>query len=173
MMKESVTLRITKNSEPVFNQVSKVAKIKSENFTATLLELVKIGLKYYEKGYRLVEDEVIQLPNKKRTIYSTYNEVVESTYSSLAGSIADIQRFEESKKNPDQKQIKYYTLIGKSLWQEKRFFNTFSDKEIREKAEVLGPILKSIRLVDDYKVKEQIIRDNKAYFDELIKKTGV
>lgn len=108
---------------------------------------------------------------KDRTVYSVFNEVAETLYSSLAGAIVDLGRYEESKPAPNQGTLKYYDQICKALWAEKFDFWKFSDAEIKATAEKLSPILKAIK---GDKVQDQlVIENNRAYFDYLIKKAAV
>lgn len=108
---------------------------------------------------------------KDRTIYSVFNEVVETLYSSLAGAIVDLGRYEESKSAPNQDTLKYYNQICKALWSEKYDFYKFSDAEIKSTADKLSPILKAIK--GDKPQDQLVIEKNKNYFDYLIKKTAV
>jgi hypothetical protein len=170
---ENITLRVTKKSISVINQIDKIAQAKAENFGATMLDCLKIGLKFYEDGYRVVEDELVKLPSKTRSVYSIDNEVAESLYSSLAGLLADMGRCGKEKSSPDKHKLDYYELIRGALWNEKRKFYTFSDEEISSKAAALAPILKSMVIADDYETRSNIVADNHKYFDELIKRAGV
>ena len=67
--KTNITLRITKKSEPIFNQVSALAKvIHHGQFAPTLLYLLEIGLKAYDRGYRILDNELILKPQKSDVV---------------------------------------------------------------------------------------------------------
>lgn len=108
---------------------------------------------------------------KDRTVYSVFNEVTETLYSSLAGAIVDLGRYEESKPQPNQDTLNYYQQIRKALWSEKFDFYKFSDAEIKSTADKLSPILKAIK--GDKQQDQLVIEKNRDYFDYLIKKSAV
>ncbi len=176
MKRENITLRVTKRSEPIFNQVQKINQQRPNGqFASTLLDIIELGIKSYEFGNRIVDNEIVTKPSVyetgARTVYSVFNEVVESMYSSLAGSIADLSRYEESKANPDLEKVNFYELIGQALWREKRNFNELTDAEIVIIASQLSPILKAIHTAPNKIEVEKIVQDNLQFFDLLIKKT--
>lgn len=172
-IKDNITLRVTKQNVPVFNQIIKIAEEKNEQFTSTMLNFLKLGLKFYQDGYRIVDDELVKLPSKKRSLYSIDNEVAESLYSSLAGLLADMDRCENEQQHPDKVKLEYYKLIRNALWEEKRQFNTFSDEEISENTDVLAPILKNMVMADNYEARLRILEQNRTYFNTLIKKAMI
>lgn len=107
----------------------------------------------------------------ERTTYSVYNEVVETLYSSLAGSLTDIAHNESEKEAPDQNLISYYKLIRRALWLEKSNFCNLTDKEIIEVDNQLSPINKKIT-GENYEQDQKTIEQYKPFFDELIAKTN-
>lgn len=174
-MRQNITLRLTKRSEPIFKKVERIVNSRpTRQFAPTLLDIIELGIKSYYSGNRILDNEIVKpsvYKTGERTVHSIFNEVAETLYSSLAGSIADLGRYENSKKYPSQEKLAYYSLIRQALWQEKRFLNKFTDQEIKHNTDILSPILKAFN--GDKEHEEKIIEANRSYFDNLIEKTGV
>lgn len=103
----------------------------------------------------------------ERSPYSVFNEVVETSYSRLAGIITDIIRYEEAKNIPDTSLINYYNDICSSLWLEKSYYSKFTDVEIVKVSNIMSPLIKSLVLESESE-QQKIISDHKEYFDNLI-----
>ena len=177
-MRENITLRRTKRSIPLLAKVEQISKSQTngkDKFAPTLFDILELGLKSYEAGNRVLDNEVIKkadvFSTGERSRYSVFNEVTESLYSGLAGAIANLSYYEESKLSPNQSLIHYYKLIRQALWVEKSNFSNLTDKEIEQVTNQLSPIKKS--LFGDKGTQQAVIEKNKQLFDDMINKTGV
>lgn len=169
-MKQNITLRLTKRSKPIFDLVEQIAKNKSVGqFAPTLLDLIELGIQSYKSGNRIIDNHVTNL-NSHVQSYSTFNEVAESLYSSLVGSITELIRYEQNKLRPNKISLKYYKQINKALWIEKSDFFKFNDDEIKNKSSIISPIIKAIRLTKSLPQKAQVIKQEQKFFDQLIAK---
>ena len=102
-----------------------------------------------------------------RTVYSIDNEVAETLYSSLSGAIVNLEYQEEDQTSPNKDKLNYYLSIRKALGQQKSNFCNLTDVEIRETANKLSTILKS--LTGDRFHDSQIIEQNHKIFDCMIR----
>lgn len=127
------------------------------NTTAKLLQISGEELKNRKSAYESGE----------RTVYSVFNEVVETNYSRLAGIITDLIRYEESKKVLDKDLMHYYDSICSALWLEKSYYNQFTDKEIVNISNLMSPLIKELTPYDEPE-QQKIIENNKDYFESLL-----
>lgn len=104
------------------------------------------------------------MDNNERSAYSVFNEVIKSSYPTLAGLLANL-------KYDDSEFELYCEKIGKALWQEKRYYYKLNDQQIVEVSKVLSPIIKTI--VNDSSKARAVILENKAFFDQIIAKYGL
>ena len=104
------------------------------------------------------------MTSKTRTTYSVFNEVIKSSYPTLAGLLANI-KFEDAAFEL------YCDNIGIALWQEKRFYYKLTDQEIIEVSNILSPSIKAI--INDNSKAKSVILENKTFFDHIIKKHGL
>lgn len=176
-MNERVVVRVTKRSKPLFVQIEEIAQSRQagqNEFTSTLLDILELGLLTYESGHRVMDNEIIQKSSisklSQRSTYSVFNEVAETLYSGLAGAIANLSYYEEDKPKPNLDLLKFYDLIGKALWCQKNKFNKFTDEQIKKTVSILSPIKKS--LFGNLDEQQQVIDNNKLFFDSLIAETG-
>lgn len=176
-MSSTINLRMTKRSQPIFNKVQELVKKSSaKQFSAIVLDLLELGLDSYNSGKRILDGEVVEKLQSndnigERTIYSVFNEVAESLYSSLAGNIANLTYFEEKKQRPNKDRLEYYQLIRQALWAEKFNFSTFSDREIKNRSSEISPILKSFS--GDALKDATVVKKNQDFFDKLIARAGL
>jgi hypothetical protein len=101
------------------------------------------------------------MDNNERSAYGVFNEVIKSSYPTLAGLLANLEY-------DDSEFELYCQRIRKALWQEKRFYYELSDSQIVEVSKILSPIIKTI-VSDNTQAKAMII-SNKNYFDSIIVK---
>ena len=174
-MKENITIRLTRRSKPLISKVEQIAKtqpVGKDQFAPTLLDIIELGLKSYESGNRVAGNEIINrasaFESGERSKYSVFNEVTETLYSSLAGAITDLVRYEEQKNTPDVSLIKFYNDICSALWQEKSYYSKLTDSEIKDVSAVLSPINKA--LFGDKESQQAVITQNLSYFNKLIAK---
>ena len=62
-MNKQINILVTKRNEPVLQEVSDMAKLheKKNKFTATLIEMVELGLCFHKKGYRFMGGELVKI----------------------------------------------------------------------------------------------------------------
>lgn len=101
------------------------------------------------------------MTSETRTTYSVFNEVIKSSYPTLAGLLANLEY-------DDSEFETYCQRVRKALFQEKRFYFKLSDAQIIEVSKILSPIIKTI--VNDKSQAKLIISENKNYFDHIIAK---
>ena len=167
-----IYLRESTKYKPVIERVRQIAPQFHNELTATIMELLKLGIKSYDSGLRVVEDKVINV-NEHTSTMNVRREVGRSVFTSLAGSLVDIGRKEEAKPNPDKSKLDFYQLARKALYAQHAKFRHLTDADVEEVFLTLSPILKGLRLTDSNQESERIINDNKSVLDNLINKTGV
>ena len=175
-MKDAINIRISQKNAPILSRVSEIASSRAgaQQFTPTLIEMLAIGLKAYDSGFRLVDEQLINKEEfSKRTLMSVENESAEFSYTLLSGQISHIETNESKKPNADPEKIKFYENCGLALWREKRYFYKLSDLEIKESMKIFSPIIKQLGKTKDWDEKERIMYSNKEIFDNLIKKWGL
>lgn len=104
------------------------------------------------------------MSSETRSTYSVFNEVIKSSYPTLASLLINI-KFEDAEFEL------YCEKIRIALWQEKRFYFKLSDQQIVEVSKILSPIIKAI--INDNSQTKSIILKNKSYFDLIITKHGL
>ena len=172
-MKDVINIRVSQKNEPILARISEIAKTRAgaQQFTPTLIEMLAIGLAAYDKGFRLIDEQLIDKKDiQKRTLMSVENESAEFSYALLAGQISHIETNESKKQNANPEKIKFYKNCGMALWREKEYFYKLSDLEITESMKIFSPIIKQLGKTKDWDEKEQIMYNNKHAFDILINK---
>jgi hypothetical protein len=174
-IKEKIYIRRSVKFDPIIRQIEKIASERSGGqLTSTLLEMAALGVKVYESGLRLVDNELIQINNENTiTMMNVDREVGRSIFPSFVGAIADMKRFEKNKLNPDPEKINFYQLVAKALASQYANFSKFSDADVDQVFNEIAPILKACNLAKTDNAREQIINLNKQIFLNLIDKTGV
>lgn len=173
-MQDRLTIRNSQRSAPLINRIEEIAK--QRNFgkvTPALLDILELGLKSYDAGYRFVDGKLLtveQLPS----IVSIEKEVAKSLYGQLAGEVVNLEYYEEEKPQPDKKKLEFYLLIRKALRIEQSgFYRLTVEQAIARQNNFTSPILLALRSVDTPEEAERIIFEHEAEFLELIQKTGV
>lgn len=174
MNKTLVNIRVNQRNAPVLQRVEQIANNRPGNhqFTPTLIELLEIGLKTYEDGFRLVDNKVINI-NEITTTMSVRREVGRSIFPDLAGVLIDLKRYEKSKSNPDQKTIDFYQLVAKALFSQHAKFRHLTDSDVENVFRTISPILKKCNLATTKAEEENIINLNRQVLQDLINKTQV
>lgn len=157
---------------PVIDRVKQIAPQFHNELTATIMELLKLGIKSYDSGLRIVEDKIINV-NEHTSTMNVRREVGRSVFTSLAGSLVDIGRKEAAKPNPDKSKIAFYQLARKALYSQHAKFRHLTDADVEDVFSTLSPILKCVRLAGSDQEREHIIDDNRTILVDLIDKTGV
>lgn len=100
-------------------------------------------------------------------------EVARSVFTSLAGSLVDLGRYEKTKNQPEQAKLDFYKLSAKALFVKHADFSDFTDSNVDNVFTEIAPILKGIRLAKSKQVMEEIAENNKSALNRLIEQTGV
>ncbi|MCC2625449.1 MAG: hypothetical protein K0R14_1322 [Burkholderiales bacterium] len=174
MNKTLVNIRVNQRNAPVLQRVEQIANSRpgSHQFTPTLIELLEIGLKSYEDGFRLVDEKVINI-NQITTVMSVRREVGRSIFPKLVGILVDLKRYEKSKKDPNPKTIDFYQLAAKALFAQHAKFRHLTDNDVENVFKTIAPILKKCNLATDKAKEERIIKSHKQVLQDMINKTKV
>lgn len=167
-----ITIRRSNKFEPLFKRIEEiVAERPGSKLSSTILEMAALGLKYYDEGSRMIDEKLFNINEGK--IMNERREVGRSVFTSLAGSLVDIGRYEESKPIPDKTKIEFYQLVRKALYAKHAKFRLFTDEDVEDVFKTLSPILKAIRLAPNKQAREVIVETNRATLMGLIDVTGV
>ena len=171
--KEKIYIRRSAKFEPVIQRIELFAsKRPGGQLTSTLLEMAALGIKSYEAGFRLVDDNLLKVEDGA-TMMNVRKEVGRSVFSSFAGAMIDLKKFEKNKSIVDQEKVNFYTLTTMALASEYANFSDFTEDKVDNTFEDIAPILKKCVLADNNEERESIIEQNKHIFLHLIDKTGV
>lgn len=173
MKKSRIYLRRSAKYEPIITQIERLAAQNSgSQLTATLMSVLELGLKAHDAGLRLVDDMLINI-NDGVTKMNVDREVARSVFTSLAGSLVDLGRYEKTKDQPEQSKLDFYKLSAKALFVKHADFSDFTDSDVENVFAEIAPILKGIRLAPSKQVMEEIAENNKSVLQRLIGETGV
>jgi hypothetical protein len=174
MNKTLVNIRVNQRNAPVLHRVEQIANSRpgSHQFTPTLIELLEIGLKSYEDGFRLVDEKVINI-NQITIAMSVRREVGRSIFPDLASVLVNLKRYEKSKKKPNMKTIDFYQLAAKALFAQHARFRHLTDNEVENVFKTIAPILKGCNLATDKAEEEKVINSHRQVLQDLINKTKV
>ena len=178
-MNKTITLRITKRSQPLLAKVEEIAKLQpvgKDQFAPMLLDILELGLNSYESGNRVAGGEIINTENtledlkmtKNRIIAeqthtpSIKNEVAKTLYPTLCGLIVSLEYAEEAKELPNKNRLSLYKEISDILMKDHRSFHKFTDKEIAYKVSILSPIIK--KMVASEQAEHHVILENNLGF---------
>jgi hypothetical protein len=162
-MNKTITLRITKRSQPLLAKVEEISKLQpvgKDQFAPMLLDVIELGLKSYESGNRLAGGEIINIENKllledsdmnnNKPLFNyshaptIKNEVAKTLYPTLIGIIVSLGYIEKKKETPDESCLAFYKEMRNLLSEEHRRFYMFTDEEIDYKVSILSPIIKEM-----------------------------
>lgn len=151
-MNKTITLRITKRSQPLLAKVDEIAKaqpVGKDQFAPMLLDLLEIGIKSYESGNRLNCGEIINMNQSTKIAESNHaptikNEVAKTLYPTLIGLIVSLGYLEKSKETPNDTYLSLYRDLRDVLSEEHRNFNKLSDADIEQRVSILSPIIKEM-----------------------------
>lgn len=165
-------IRYSQKHKHVLDKLEETATNRGIGLTDTIIEFLNLAFKAYDRGFRIVDNDIIKI-TPDNTIMNIDKEVGRSIFSSFAGAIHDLKRFENMKSIKNQDKIEFYSLATKALASEYANFSKFTDDEVNNTLNKIAPILKSCVLAKNNEEKEIIMEDNKQLFLALIEKTGV
>lgn len=173
-MQDRITIRNSKRSASLIARVEEIAK--QRNFgkvTPALLDILELGLKSFDSGYRLVDGKLLTV-DELPSVVSIEKEVAKSLYGQLIGELVNLEYYEEEKPQPNQQKLEFYLLIRKALRVEQSgFYKLTVEQAIARQNTFTSPILLALRSVETPEDAEHIIFEHEPEFLELIQKTGV